>query len=116
MFASDLGAMHRHFFSLRIAGIVVLAALALATVDLWWNGWNVVHDPDQRLTRAEFVYDDNSGAILDNFATGYWGGRARQPGRLRLVCASGATRFARSIVPREHATYTVSQQDCATQD
>lgn len=110
-----VAAMQRYFFSLRIAALVVLAAILVASIDLIVNGWNVVHDPDHRLTRAEMVYEDGSVSAMREFADGYWSGRPDRDGTLRLLCGNGAVIELGYVRPRMHETRTVTADDCAAE-
>lgn len=81
--------MHRHFFSLRIAAAVVVAAIAVASIDLWLNGFVTVADPDRQLAGAA-LRDGDGDRAMRPMAEGLWAGRARGDGSIVLRCANGA--------------------------
>lgn len=81
--------MHRHFFSLRIAVAVVVAAIAVASIDLWLNGFVTVADPGAQLAGAA-LRDGDGDRAMRRVAEGLWAGRARGDGSIVLRCANGA--------------------------
>lgn len=104
--------MQRHFFSLRIAAIVIIAAIAVGSLDLWFNGYAVVHDPDARLSRVEIVHGDGSRQAMRQFANGYWGARPKREGAMQLVCLNGVEAQAGNAMPGMRRTRTATLADC----
>lgn len=104
--------MHRYFFSLRVALVVILAAVAVASIDLFVNGFAVVHDPDDLLAGASLADGSGEARPMRAFAEGYWAGRPRTDGSIRLTCRSGHQAFVSYVTPGERTTYTVRAEDC----
>lgn len=104
--------MHRHFFSLRIAAAVVLAAIAVASIDLWLNGFVVVADPDRQLAGARLRDGDRDRAMRP-IAQGFWAGRARGDGSIVLACANGAVLPGPYVTPGLTVRETVTPGACA---
>ncbi|GAA0728028.1 hypothetical protein [Sphingomonas japonica] len=103
--------MHRYFFSLRIAGLVVLAAIAVAFVDLWLRGFAVVYDPDNRLASAALVSAESERPMRE-FAEHYWAGRADGDAHFLLRCHNGGERRVGYVTPGLQVTHEVSAADC----
>lgn len=80
--------MHRHFFSLRIAALVVLAAIAVASIDLWLNGFVTVADPERQLAGAS-LSNSSGDRPMRRIADGFWAGRAQGDGAVVMRCANG---------------------------
>lgn len=80
--------MHQHFFSLRIAAAVVLAAILVASIDLWLNGFVTVADPDRQLMGVSLRYADGDRP-MQAIAAGFWAARARGDAAIVLRCANG---------------------------
>ncbi|TKD53002.1 hypothetical protein [Sphingomonas baiyangensis] len=104
--------MHRYFFSLRIAGLVILAAIAVASIDLWLNEFAVVHDPEGKVARVLVEHGDGRPRAMREFAAGYWAGRPRRDGAIRIVCKSGVEASGGYVTPGLRTTYTVRPDDC----
>ncbi|PCD01893.1 hypothetical protein COC42_10305 [Sphingomonas spermidinifaciens] len=81
--------MHHHFFSLRIAAIVMVAAVVVASIDLWINGFVTVADPDRQLVAA-VLRDGDGDRPMRPMAEGFWAGRARGDGSIVMRCENGA--------------------------
>jgi hypothetical protein len=105
--------MHRHFFSLRIAALVVLAAIAVASIDLYARGFAVVHDPDGLIARAVLEHGDGADIAMREFASGYWAARPRRDGAIRIECRTGAIVGGGYVTPGLRTTYSIGREDCA---
>lgn len=104
--------MHRHFFSLRIAALVVLTAIAVASIDLWLNGFVVVADPDRQLSSAS-LRDGDVDRAMRPIAKGFWAGRADGDGAIVLRCANGAELPGPYVTPGLAVRETVAPGACA---
>lgn len=108
--------MERHFFSLRIALLVIVAGILVATVDLAWRGFVVVHDPGDRLVGASLADGEGGARALRQFAPGYWAARPNRDAQLRLNCRSGAKPRRAYATPGQRTTYTVTAEDCRPEE
>lgn len=104
--------MQRHFFSLRIALAVIVAAVAYASLDLWWRGFVVVHDPAGRIDGAALDGGDGQRRALRPFAAGYWATRPAFDGHVVLFCRNGAHVRRSYATPGARTSYTVTADDC----
>ncbi|UUL84120.1 hypothetical protein [Sphingomonas qomolangmaensis] len=105
--------MHRYFFSLRVAVLVVLAGIAVASVDLFVNGFVVVSDPDHVLASGALVSGAGERRPLREFASGYWATRPRQDAAVKLTCRTGREVAAGYATRGVRTSYTVRADDCA---
>lgn len=103
--------MHRHFFSLRIAAFVVLAAIAVATIDLWLHGFVVVADPERQIARATVRHVDGDVAMRA-IADGFWAIRPQRAGRVVLTCVNGAEVPGQDVAPGRIVRLTVKADAC----
>jgi hypothetical protein len=108
----EVAAMHRHFFSLRIAALVVLAAIVVASIDLYARGFAVVHDPDGLIERAMLDYGDGADIAMREFASGYWAARPGRDGVIRIECRTGAIVAGGYVTPGLRTTYSIGRKDC----
>lgn len=104
--------MHRHFFSLRIALLVIAAGIAVASLELWWRGFVVVHDPGDRLETAAIATLEGARPMR-LFTQGYWVGRPVADGSIELRCRSGTVTKVGYVTPAARTTHRVTQADCA---
>ncbi len=103
--------MHRHFFSLRIALYVVLAAILFASLDLGWRGFVVVHDPDGVVANAA-LDNGRERRALHEFTPGYLVARPSLEGAVRIVCDSGAILRRGYVTPGTQTGITVTRPEC----
>ncbi|WP_315761482.1 hypothetical protein [Sphingomonas sp. Y38-1Y] len=104
--------MHRHFFSLRIAALVILAGIAVASIDLWLGGFTVVADPDRQLAGAA-IRDARGERPMRGVAEGFWAARPRMDGRVVMRCANGAVLDGAYVTPGGRVRETVAPGACA---
>ena len=104
--------MQRHFFSLKIAGLVILAAMAVGSIDLYLRGFAVVHDPEGLVARVLLEHGDGQAVRMREFASGYWGARPRRDGAIRIECRTGVNVAGGYATPGLRTTYTVARGDC----
>lgn len=109
---ASLGTMQRHFFSLRIAALVVLAALAVGTLDLWWRGYLVVHDPGGVLAGGAMRSVTGERQELREWTPDYWVARPRFEAELVLRCRSGAEVLAGPVARRGRTGMTIEPERC----
>lgn len=105
-------AMHRHFFSLRIAGLVVLAAIAVGSLDLWWRGFVVVHDPAGVLAGGAIRSVTGERQDLRKWTPNYWVARPRFEAELVLRCRDGTEVLAGPVARRGRTGMTVAPERC----
>lgn len=103
--------VQRHFFSLRIAILVIVAGIAVAAIDIAARGFVVVHDPAGRLVGAQ-LEGGGRAAPLREFARGYWAARPRADAQIVLLCRTGDRIERGDAPPGARTTYTVAPQDC----
>lgn len=103
--------MQRHFFSLKIAIIVVIAAIAVGSIDLYVRGFAVVHDPDGLIERAR-IEGGGRDIAMREFASGYYAARPRGDGAIRIECRTGVMVAAGYVTRGMRTTYTVAPNDC----
>ncbi len=105
--------MHRYFFSLRIALLVVLAAILVASIDLYLNGFAVVSDPDRQLASAALVGGGGDRHEMREFAAGFWGARPERDAAIRVRCRTGREIAGGYASRGLRTTFTVEADDCA---
>ncbi|MBW6527645.1 hypothetical protein KZ813_12405 [Sphingomonas sp. RHCKR7] len=105
--------MQRHFFSLRIALLVILAGVVVSAIDLATRGFVVVYDP-RALIRGAVLEDGLGGRRrpLREFARDYWATRPAFDGKVRLLCRSGREVLRADVMPGAQTSYTVTAEDC----
>lgn len=101
----------RHFLSLRIALLVILAGIVVAAADLTLNGFAVVHDPDDVVAGAVLT-NGAQRQPMRNFARGYWAARPRSDGSIRILCRNGEAIERGRVTPGERTTRTVTRDEC----
>ncbi len=103
--------MQRHFFSLRIAALVILAGIVVAAIDLGWRGFAVIHDPAGRLAGASLA-GEGASVPFRVMTAGYWVARPGGIARVILRCRSGVRTRAGDTAPGERFVHTVTADDC----
>ena len=103
--------MLRHVLSLRIALIVILAAIVVAHVDLTVRGFVGVHDPEGLARRITLV-DPAGERDMHAFARRYVAARPRAEGEISVLCRSGRVVDGGSVAPGRRTMFTVTRQAC----
>ena len=104
--------MQRHFFSLRIAALVVVAAVLVGTLDLMWRGYLVVHDPAGVLAGGAIRSVTGERHALREWTEHYWVARPGFDAELVLRCRNGTEVLAGPVERRARMGMTVAAERC----
>lgn len=105
--------MQRYFFSLRIAALVVAAAVLVGTLDLMWRGYVVVHDPADVQAGGAMRSVTGERQELREWTEHYWVARPRFAAELVLRCRNGTEVLAGPVERRARTGMTVAAERCA---